>query len=127
MSKTINDSNIYLNKFPASKVRQLFKTMESSKATTKHIKQVVNKPQATQAHSMMHQCTELPPKPKNFREKKENIKSQGKLQTSISRKRNKEKECHKCTEETIIITKLQQVMKNTHMKTDATNVVTPHV
>ena len=60
MSKTINDSNIDLNKFPASKVRQLAKKMESSKAAAKHIKQVANKPQATQVHFMRHQCTELP-------------------------------------------------------------------
>ena len=34
VSKTFNDSNIDLNKFPAIKVRQLAKKMESSKATT---------------------------------------------------------------------------------------------
>ena len=39
VSKTINDSNIDLDKFPASKVRQLAK-MESSKSTAKHIKVV---------------------------------------------------------------------------------------
>ena len=33
VSKTINDSNIDLNKFPASKVGQLAKKMESSKGT----------------------------------------------------------------------------------------------
>ena len=38
VSKTINDSNIDLDKFPASKVRQLAKKMESSKATARHIK-----------------------------------------------------------------------------------------
>ena len=40
VSKTINDSNMDLEKFPASKVRQLEKKMESSKATACHIKQV---------------------------------------------------------------------------------------
>ena len=40
VSKTINESNIDFNKFPASKVHQLAKKMESSKATAKHIKQV---------------------------------------------------------------------------------------
>ena len=59
VSKTINDSNIDLNKFPASKVRQLAKKMERSKATAKHIKQVANEPQANQVHLMRHQCTEL--------------------------------------------------------------------
>ena len=38
VSKTINDSNIDLDKFPASKVRQLAKNMESSKVTVRHIK-----------------------------------------------------------------------------------------
>ena len=61
VSKTINDSNIDLNKFPANKVRQLAKKMESSQATAKHIKQVASDPQASQIHLMQHQCTELPP------------------------------------------------------------------
>ena len=38
VTKTINDSNIDLDKFPASKGRQLAKKMESSKAFPKHIK-----------------------------------------------------------------------------------------
>ena len=37
LSKTINNSNIDLEKFPGSMVRQLAKKMESSKATAKHI------------------------------------------------------------------------------------------
>ena len=61
VSKTINDNNIDLNKFPASKVHQLAKKMESSKATAKHIKQVASDPQATQMHLLQHQWTELPP------------------------------------------------------------------
>ena len=52
MSKTINDSNIDLNKFPASKVRQLAKKMESSQVTAKYMKQVASEPQATQVHLM---------------------------------------------------------------------------
>ena len=59
VSKTMNDSNIDLNKFPASKVRQLAKKMESSKATAKYIKQVVSDPQAAQINLMCHQCTEI--------------------------------------------------------------------
>ena len=55
LSKTINDNNIDLNKFPASEMRQLAKKMESSKATAKHIKQVASDPQATQIHLMRHQ------------------------------------------------------------------------
>ena len=60
VSRTINDSNIDLDKFPASKVRQLAKKLESSKSTAKHIKQVSHEPQATQVNLMRHQCTELP-------------------------------------------------------------------
>ena len=48
VSKTVNDSNIDLNKFPASKIKQMAKKLESSKATAKHIKQVATEPQATQ-------------------------------------------------------------------------------
>ena len=40
LTKTINEANIDIQKFPASKVQQLAKMMESSKATTKHIQQV---------------------------------------------------------------------------------------
>ena len=35
--KTINEGNVDIQKFPASKVHQLAKKMESSKATAKHI------------------------------------------------------------------------------------------
>ena len=69
VSKTINDSNIDLNKFPASKVHQLAKKMESSKATGKHIKQFASDPQATQIHLMRHQWTEL--LPSKFQRKQE--------------------------------------------------------
>ena len=44
---------------PASKVCQLAKKYESSKATARHIKQVAGEMQATQIHLMRHQCTEL--------------------------------------------------------------------
>ena len=60
VSKTINDSNIDLDKFPASKVRQLAKKLESSKSTSKHIKQVSHEPQTAKVTLMRHQCTELP-------------------------------------------------------------------
>ena len=46
-------------KFQASRVRQLAKRMESSKATAKHIKQVAGDPQAAQINLMRCQCTEL--------------------------------------------------------------------
>ena len=40
ITKTINEGNVDIQKFPASKVHQLVKKMESSKATAKHIRQV---------------------------------------------------------------------------------------
>ena len=59
VSKTINDSNVDLEKFPASKVRQLAKKMESSKATACHIKQVASDSQAAQINLMRHQNTDI--------------------------------------------------------------------
>ena len=61
VSRTINDSNIDLDKFPASKVRQLAKKLESSKSTAKYINQVSNEPQAMQIHLLRHQHTKLTP------------------------------------------------------------------
>ena len=60
VSKAINEGSVDLDKFPASKVCQLAKKYESSKATARHIKQVAGEMQATQIHLMRHQCTELP-------------------------------------------------------------------
>ena len=60
VTKIINDSNIDLDKIPASKVRQLAKKMESSKATTRHIKQAASDSQAPQIDLMQHQHTDLP-------------------------------------------------------------------
>ena len=60
VSKTINDSNIDLEKFPASKVRQLAKRLVSSKSTARHIK-MFSDPQATQVNLLRHQRTEIPP------------------------------------------------------------------
>ena len=37
VTKTIKEGNVDIQKFPASKVQQLAKKMESSKATAKHI------------------------------------------------------------------------------------------
>ena len=61
MSKTINDSRIDLDKFPASKASQLAKKREASKATMCHIKQVASDPQASQINLMIHQSTDFPP------------------------------------------------------------------
>ena len=60
VSKTINDSHIDLDKFPASKVRQLAKKYESSKSTAKLINHISHDPQAAMVNLMRHQCTELP-------------------------------------------------------------------
>ena len=59
VSKTINDRNINLDRFPTIKVKQLAKRMESFKATTRHLKQVASDPQAAQISLMRHQCTDL--------------------------------------------------------------------
>ena len=40
MPRTITEGSVDLDKFPASRVRQLVKKLESSKATVHHIKQV---------------------------------------------------------------------------------------
>ena len=51
VSKTINDSNIDLKKFPASKMRQLAEKMESSKSNARHIKQVFKWPPSGSSYS----------------------------------------------------------------------------
>ena len=59
VSKTLNEGSVDLDKFPASKVCQLAKKMESSNATARHIKQVAGNPKVAQINLMQHQCTEL--------------------------------------------------------------------
>ena len=54
VSHTINDSNIDLDKFPVSKVRQLAKKLESSMSTAKHTKQVSSELQDTQVNLLRH-------------------------------------------------------------------------
>ena len=60
VTKTTNEGNVDIHKFLASKVQQLAKKMESSKATAKHIRQVVGDLPTAQIHLMCHQCTKLP-------------------------------------------------------------------
>ena len=60
VSRTISDGSVDLDKFPASRVQQLAKKCESSKATVRHIKQVSGEPQANQINLPHHQRTELP-------------------------------------------------------------------
>ena len=60
VSRTISDGSVDLDKFPASRVCQLAKKYESSKATVRHIKQVSGEPPATQINLLCHQKTKLP-------------------------------------------------------------------
>ena len=60
MSRTISDGSIDLDKFPVSRVHQLAKKLESSKATARHIKQVSGESQVAQINLLCHQRTELP-------------------------------------------------------------------
>ena len=60
VSRTINEGSIDLDKFSTSKVCQLAKKIESSKATARHIRQAAGDLQATQINLMYHQFTELP-------------------------------------------------------------------
>ena len=46
------EGSVDLDKLPASRVCQLAKKLESSKATVHHIKQVASDPQATQINLM---------------------------------------------------------------------------
>ena len=57
VSKTINDSNTDLDKFPASKVRQLTKKMESSKVTVRLIKEVASDPQSAHVQTSKQTST----------------------------------------------------------------------
>ena len=59
LSKTIDEGRVDLDKFWASKVHQLAKKYERSKASARYIKQVAGEMQATQIHLMRQQCFEL--------------------------------------------------------------------
>ena len=60
MSKTLNEGDAELGKFPASKVRQMAKKLESTQASAKHMRQVTKDPQATQINLLRHYRTEIP-------------------------------------------------------------------
>ena len=51
-TKMINEGNVDIQKFPASKVHQLAKKMESSKVTAKHIRQIAGDLPAAQVQLM---------------------------------------------------------------------------
>ena len=67
-----SDGNVDLDRFPASRVQQLAKRMESSKATACDIKQVAGDPKAAQINLLRHQCTELPVG--KYKKKKSSVK-----------------------------------------------------
>ena len=113
VSRTINDSDIELDKFAASKVRQLAKKVDSSKSTAKHIKHVSNEPQATQIHLQRHQCTELPP---NKYQRKKRKSKPGLYNYKYQQKERKIDRHHKNMKNTD--------KKTTNKKKDVTNVVT---
>ena len=52
VTKTINEGNVDIQKFPASNVQQLAKKIESSKSTAKHIRQVDGDLPVAQIHLM---------------------------------------------------------------------------
>ena len=75
VSKTINDSNIDLDKFPASKERQLAKKMGSSKSTARHIRQATSDSQVAHFNLMRHQRTDLPPSKAKWKQKLQTFRS----------------------------------------------------
>ena len=78
VNKTINEGNVNIQKFPASKVQQLAKKMENSKATAKHIWQVAGDLPAAKIQLMWHQCTQLPAR--NYPRRKQTATGRQKLQ-----------------------------------------------
>ena len=60
VSKTLNVGHVKLEKFPASKVRQMAKKLESLQSTARHIKMSCE-PQANQINLLRHQRIDLPP------------------------------------------------------------------
>ena len=86
VSKTINGSNTDLEKFPASKVRQLAKKMESSTSTTRHIKEVASHPQAAQVNLMRHQRTDLPASKSRWKYQSPKFRSKGQKRYSSEHK-----------------------------------------
>ena len=73
VSRTISDGSVDLDKFLTSRVCQLSKRMESSKATALYIKKVAGDPQAAQINLLRHQCTELPAG--KYKKKRSSVKS----------------------------------------------------
>ena len=82
VSKTLNEGCADLEQYPASKVCQLAKKLESIKATARHIKQATSNPQAAQINLLRHQRTELVHKKKKGHKCKQHFKSKNGKQPS---------------------------------------------
>ena len=65
ITKTVNDRNTDLGQYPAAKVQQMAKTLESSKASAKHNKwHTSNMLGGAQINKLRHNHTSLPAKKK---------------------------------------------------------------
>ena len=71
----MNEGCADLEQYPASKVHQLAKKLESSKATARHIKQATSHPQAAQINLLRHKWTELAHKKRKGHKRKQHFKS----------------------------------------------------
>ena len=90
IAKTIKEGNTDLAQYPAAKVWQMAKNLESSKATAKHIKQHTSTMQGTaQINVLWHNCTSLPPKNRK-RSKKPNPSKGTKPQQLQQQKQSKQ-------------------------------------
>ena len=102
VTRTINEGNVDIQQFPASKVQQLAKKMESSKATAKHIRQVAGDLPAAQIHLMHHQCSGLLARNYNRQKKVTKQKAQNHRPTEQMSKnsfdlRKMDKQSDRCT------------------------------
>ena len=120
VSKTLNEGHVELEKFPASKVRQMAKKLESSQSTARHIKKMSSEPQANQIHLLRHQRTDLPPS-KFQRKQNKKIKQRQPPNRNI-KKISTEKEGLKQKKDFTRIHKNIPVLKK-----DVPSVVTAHI
>ena len=74
VSKTLNKGCADLQQYLASKVWQLAKKLESSKATAHHVKQATSNTEAAQINLLWHQYTELAHKKKKGHKCKQHFK-----------------------------------------------------
>ena len=98
---TLNDSCADLQQYPASKVQQLAKKLESSKATAQHIKQATSNAQAAQINLLQHQQTELTHKKKKGHKHKQHFKPKEgkppyKKRPNPSQAQGSQDHCSKC-------------------------------